>query len=177
MTPGFTLWFTGLPSSGKSSIARRLERLFRKWGLKTELLDGDVVRTNLSKGLGFSREDRDINIKRIGFVAQLLTRNQVAALVSAVSPFREARDYNRRLVGSFVEVYVKASVETCQKRDVKGLYQKAKAGEIKGFTGVDDPYEEPEHPEVVCDTDSENEEESVAKVLGKLKEIGYLSFE
>ncbi|MBI3312764.1 MAG: adenylyl-sulfate kinase [Candidatus Omnitrophica bacterium] len=172
---GVTLWLTGLPSSGKSTIARILERQFRKWNLKAELLDGDVVRTHLSKGLGFSKEDRDINIKRIGFVCHLLTRNGIIAIASAVSPYREARDSNRHLIGNFVEVYVKASVEACQKRDVKGLYQKAKAGEIKGFTGVDDPYEEPVRPEIICDTERESPEESAEKIIRRLEELGYLS--
>lgn len=171
---GVTIWFTGLPSSGKSTIARILERQFRQKGLKCELLDGDVVRTNLSKGLGFSREDRDANIKRIGFVCHLLTRNDVIAIAAAISPFREARDYNRRLIGNFVEVYVKCPVEECEKRDVKGLFKKARAGEVKGFTGVDDPYEEPLHPEVVCETDKETADESAEKVFRKLVELGYL---
>ena len=171
---GVTVWFTGLPSSGKSTIARLIERRFRKWNLKTELLDGDVIRTNLSKGLGFSKEDRDANIKRIGFVCQLLSRNGVIAMASAISPYREVRDYNRRMIGNFVEVYVKASVAACEKRDVKGLYQKARAGEIKGFTGVDDPYEEPLHPEVVCDTENETPEESAEKVVKRLEQLGYL---
>lgn len=176
LVKGVTLWLTGLPSSGKSTIARFLERQFRKWGLKVELLDGDVVRTHLGKGLGFSKEDRDINIRRIGFVCHLLTRNGVLAMASAVSPYREARDANRRMIGNFVEVYVKASPEECEKRDVKGLYKKARAGEIKGFTGVDDPYEVPQNPEVVCDTASESLEESAAKVVEKLGELGYLKF-
>jgi adenylylsulfate kinase len=171
---GVTIWFTGLPSSGKSTIARVLERRFKQGGLKCELLDGDVVRTNLSKGLGFSREDRDTNIKRIGFVAHLLTRNDVIAIASAISPYREIRDYNRRMIGNFVEVYVKCSIEECEKRDVKGLFKKARAGEITGFTGVDDPYEEPLLPEVVCDTEKETAEQSAEKVLRKLEELGYL---
>jgi len=171
---GVTVWFTGLPSSGKSTIARILERKFRQWGLKYELLDGDVVRTNLSKGLGFSREDRDTNIKRIGFVAHLLTRNDVIAIASAISPFREVRDFNRRLIGNFVEVYVQCSVDECEKRDVKGLFKKARAGEIKGFTGVDDPYEEPLHAEVVCETEKESAEQSADRVIRKLEELGYL---
>jgi len=173
---GVTLWCTGLPSSGKSSIARTLERQFKKWKLKVELLDGDVVRTHLSKGLNFSKEDRDTNIKRIGFVCNLLTRNGVAAIVSAVSPYREAREHNRRVIGSFVEVFVKTSVQECEKRDVKGLYKKARAGEIKGFTGVDDPYEEPQNAEVVCETEKESIEESIAKILSKLETLGYLRF-
>ncbi len=171
---GVTLWFTGLPSSGKSTVARLVERQFRKWGLKVELLDGDVVRTNLSKGLSFSREDRDLNIKRIGFVCQLLTRNGVIAIASAISPYREIRDYNRRMIGSFVEIYVKTSAEECEKRDVKGLYKKARAGEIQGFTGVDDPYEEPLHPEVLCETEKESVEESAAKVIARIEELGYI---
>jgi adenylylsulfate kinase len=171
---GVTVWFTGLPSSGKSTIARTLERQFRKWNLKTELLDGDVIRTNLSKGLGFSKEDRDANIKRVGFVCQLLTRNGVAAIVSVVSPYRQTRDEVRRMVGSFVEVFVKTSAAECEKRDVKGLYKKARAGEIKGFTGVDDPYEEPVNPEVICETEKETLEQSAAKVMAALEKLGYL---
>jgi len=171
---GVTVWFTGLPSSGKSTIARALERLLKKAGLEAELLDGDVVRTHLSKDLGFSREDRDTNIKRIGFVCHLLTKHGVAAIASLVSPYRDSREANRRLIGSFVEVYVKASSDACAKRDVKGLYQKARAGEIKGFTGVDDPYEEPENAEVVCDTEHETAEESLAKVVSCLESLGYL---
>ncbi len=174
---GVTLWFTGLPSSGKSTIARLVERRLRKAGIKVELLDGDVVRTNLSKGLGFSREDRNDNIKRIGFVCHLLTRNGIAAIVSAVSPYREARDANRRMIGNFVEVFVNTSAAECEKRDVKGLYKKARAGEIKGFTGVDDPYETPENPEVICDTVKEKPEESAEKVLRRLQELGYLKLE
>ena len=171
---GVTVWFTGLPSSGKSTLARSLERFLKKAGLAVELLDGDVVRTHLSKGLGFSREDRDLNIKRIGFVCHLLTRHGVIAIASAVSPYREARDENRRMIGNFVEVYVKASPAACEARDVKGLYKKARAGEIKGFTGVDDPYEEPEQPEVLCDTEKEAPEESVSKVVERLEALGYL---
>jgi len=171
---GVTLWFTGLPSSGKSTLARALERLFKKKGLPVELLDGDVVRTHLSKDLGFSREDRDTNVKRIGFVCQLLTRHGIAAVASLVSPYRDSRAYNRSLIGSFVEIYVKASPDACAKRDVKGLYQKARAGEITGFTGVDDPYEEPLAAEIVCDTEHESAEESLVKILGRLEGLGYL---
>lgn len=171
---GVTVWFTGLPSSGKSTIARIVERQFRNQNVKVELLDGDVIRTNLSKGLTFSKEDRDLNIKRIGFVCHLLSRNEVAAIASAISPYREVRDYNRRMIGSFVEVFVKASVDECEKRDVKGLYKKAKAGEIKGFTGVDDPYEEPLNAEVICDTENETPEQSAAKVVQGLIDLGYM---
>lgn len=171
---GVTIWFTGLPSSGKSTIARVLEKRFRQQGLKCELLDGDVVRTNLSKGLGFSKEDRDANIKRIGFVCHLLTRNDVIAIAAAISPYRSVRDYNRRMIGNFVEVYVKCGLDECEKRDVKGLFKKARAGELKGFTGVDDPYEEPLEPEVVCDTEKETPEQSADRVIQTLEALGYL---
>lgn len=172
---GFTVWFTGLSGSGKSTIAERVALKLERKGLPVETLDGDIVRTNLSKGLGFSREDRDENIKRVGFVCQLLTRHGVAAVASVISPYREARDFNRRKIGSFVEVYVSCPVEICAQRDIKGLYQKAMAGEIKGFTGVDDPYEPPENPEVICRTDKESVEICVEKVLKKLEELGYIS--
>ncbi len=171
---GVTLWFTGLPSSGKSTIARQLERLFRKWGVKTELLDGDVVRTHLSKDLGFSREDRDTNVKRIAYVCQLLSRNDVVAIASFVSPYREARDNARRMIGNFVEIYVKTSLEECEKRDVKGLYKKARAGEVQGMTGVNDPYEEPLHPDILIETEKESVEQSIEKILKRLEDLGYL---
>lgn len=171
---GFTVWFTGLSGSGKSTIAERVALKLERRGLPVEILDGDVVRTHLSKGLGFSHEDRDENIKRVGFVCQLLTRNGVAAIASVISPYREARDYNRQKIRNFVEVYARCPVEVCAQRDLKGLYQKAQAGEIKGFTGVDDPYEPPLNPEVVCKTDTESIEESVDKVIRKLEELGYL---
>jgi len=140
-------------------------------GSKVELLDGDVIRTNLSKGLGFTKEDRDINIKRIGFVCNLLTRNGVIVISAAISPYRKTRDDNRRLIGSFVEVYAKCDLEECEKRDVKGLYKKARAGEIKEFTGIDDPYEEPLNPEVVCDTTQESAEQSAEKVIEYLRKL------
>lgn len=174
MSKGVTIWFTGLSGSGKSTIARIVEKRLKQLGRKVEILDGDVVRTNLSKGLGFSKEDRDTNIKRIGFVCHLLTRNGVVAIASAISPYREVRDYNRSLIGNFVEVYAKCSLEECARRDVKGLYKKAMAGEIKGFTGVDDPYEEPLHGEVTCETDKESPEQSADRVMNKLEELGYL---
>ena len=173
---GFTLWFTGLSSAGKTTIAQKVEHILRDRGLKVELLDGDAIRTNLSKKLGFSKEDRDINSKRIGFVCSLLTRNGVIAIASAISPYREIRDHNRRLIGNFVEVYVKCSLETCIERDVKGLYKKALAGEIKNYTGLSDPYEEPLNPEILIDTDNETVAESVAKILNTLKELGYLEY-
>jgi adenylylsulfate kinase len=172
---GFTVWFTGLSGSGKSTIAEMLFHELRARGLKTEILDGDVVRQNLSKGLGFSKEDRDTNILRIGFVAELLTRNGVATICCPISPYRATRDAVRERIGAFVEVYVHATVEEiAANRDPKGLYAKALAGEITGFTGVDDPYEPPEHPEVVVDTLVETPEESVRKVLEALSSLGYI---
>jgi adenylylsulfate kinase len=171
---GFTLWFTGLSGAGKTTIANAVEPLLRERGLKVEVLDGDVVRTNLSKGLGFSKEDRDTNILRIGFVAHLLSRNGVAAITAAISPYRDIRDQVRQQIGDFVEVYVKCPLDELVKRDVKGLYAKAIRGEIANFTGVSDPYEEPLAPEVVVETDRETVDESVSKVLAALEERGYL---
>jgi adenylylsulfate kinase len=166
MSDGYTLWFTGLSGAGKSTIAEIVERELLNRGDRVEVLDGDVVRTNLSKGLGFSKEDRDTNIRRIAFVADLLSRNGVPVITAAISPYRETRDEARDLMGDrFIEIYVKASVEECARRDVKGLYEKAFKGEIKEFTGVSDPYEEPLSPEVVIDTESETPEESARKVL------------
>jgi adenylylsulfate kinase len=172
---GFTVWFTGLSGAGKSTIAEMLFHEFQARGMKTEILDGDVVRQNLSKGLGFSKEDRDLNIRRIGFVANLLTRNGVATICCPISPYKETRDANRELIGNFVEVYVHATVdEIAAHRDPKGLYKKALAGEITGFTGVDDPYEVPENPEIVVDTLSQTPEESLQFVMTRLKELGWL---
>ena len=172
---GFTVWFTGLSGAGKSTIAEMLYHEFQARQMKTEILDGDVVRQNLSKGLGFSKEDRDANILRIGFVAELLTRNGVATICSPISPYRETRDQVRAMIGEFVEVYVHATLdELSQNRDPKDLYKKALAGEIKGFTGVDDPYEVPEHPELVLDTMVESPQESLQRTLTRLQELGYL---
>lgn len=165
---GVTLWFTGLSGAGKTTISQAVEKELRLLNYKVESLDGDVVRQNLTKGLGFSREDRDENIRRIGFVANLLTRNQVIVLVSAISPYREIRTEVRDRIGNFIEVYVNAPLEVCEARDVKGLYKKARSGIIKNFTGIDDPYEPPINPEVECKTDSETLEQSVAKVLAQL---------
>ena len=166
---GATLWFTGLSGAGKSTIARLVEEELRERDLRVEVLDGDVVRTNLSKGLGFSKEDRDINIRRIAFVADLLSRNGVVAITAAISPYREIRDEARAKMGErFVEIYVKASVDECARRDVKGLYEKAFRGEIKEFTGVSDPYEPPLDAEIVLDTEVETPDESAAKVLAYL---------
>ena len=172
---GFTVWFTGLSGSGKSTIAEMLYHELRARGLRTEILDGDVVRQNLSKGLGFSKEDRDTNIRRIAFVADLLTRNGVATICCPISPYKETRDEARALIGNFVEVYVHATVdEIAANRDPKGLYKKALAGEITGFTGVDDPYEVPEDPELVVDTENETPKESLANVLVALKRLNYI---
>ena len=168
---GFCLWFTGLSGSGKSTITTHLVKELRKRGSKLEVLDGDVVRENLSKGLGFSKEDRDTNIRRIAFVADLLSRNGVPVITAAISPYSEIRDEARELMGDrFIEVFVKASVEECIERDPKGLYKKALAGEIKEFTGVSDPYEEPLNPEIVLDTENESPEESAEKLIALLEE-------
>lgn len=174
MSKGFTLWFTGLSGSGKSTLARMISNEFVNRRIRHEVLDGDVVRTNLSKGLGFSKEDRDTNIRRIGFVCNLLTRNGIAAIAAAISPYRAIRDENRERIGDFVEIYVKCALEICEKRDPKGLYKKARAGEILNFTGISDPYEAPLNPEVICETDRETEEESVMKIFSKLREMGYI---
>lgn len=174
MEKGFILWFTGLSGSGKTTISKALEPELKARGCKVEILDGDVVRTNLSKGLGFSKADRDINILRIGFVANLLSRNGVVAITAAISPYQAIRDEVRAMESNFVEVYVKAPLEVCEGRDIKGLYAKARKGEIKGFTGIDDPYEEPINPEIICYTDQESLQESVTKILGKLEELGYI---
>jgi adenylyl-sulfate kinase len=172
--PGFTLWFTGLSGAGKTTISRIIAKELRARGMKVEVLDGDVVRENLSKGLGFSKEDRDINIRRIGWVCEVLTRNGVVAIAAAISPYRAIRDENRAKIGRFIEVYAQCSIDVLADRDVKGLYKKALAGEIKNFTGVDDPYEPPLNPEVTIYSDSETVEESVAKILRKLEAMEYI---
>ena len=172
---GVTVWFTGLSGAGKTTISAAVYQALLALSLKVEILDGDTVRQHLTKGLGFSKADRDENIRRIGFVAQLLTRNGVIVLVSAISPYREIRDEVRSAIGHFVEVYVNAPLAVCESRDVKGLYRKARAGEIKQFTGIDDPYEAPLNPEVECKTDEESVEESVDKVLACLRQLGYLN--
>ncbi|MBW4522555.1 MAG: adenylyl-sulfate kinase [Scytolyngbya sp. HA4215-MV1] len=172
---GVTVWFTGLSGAGKTTISTALYQALLAQSFKVEILDGDTVRQHLTKGLGFSKADRDENIRRIGFVAQLLTRNGVIVLVSAISPYREIREEVRSKIGNFVEVYVNAPLTVCESRDVKGLYRKARAGEIKHFTGIDDPYEVPPNAEVECKTDQETIEESVAKVFTSLQQLGYLN--
>ena len=173
---GFTIWLTGLSGSGKSTIAAILERDLRARGLKVEVLDGDVVRTHLTKGLGFSKEDRDTNIRRVGWVCEVLSRNDVVAIAAVISPYRAVRDEVRTRIPRFVEVYVEAPVEVLTARDPKGLYEKALRGEIENFTGVNDPYEPPLNPEVVCHADGrETPEESAAKVVAALERRGLLA--
>jgi adenylylsulfate kinase len=171
---GFTIWFTGLSGAGKSTLSHAIEQRLKHHGRNVEILDGDTVRTHLSHGLGFSREDRDTNIKRIAFVCSLLTRNGVACISAAISPYREARAWARQEIGHFVEVYVKCPLHVCRQRDVKGLYRLVDEGKITHFTGVDDPYEAPEHPELVIETDKETIEESVQRIVARLVELGYL---
>ena len=172
---GFTLWFTGLSGAGKTTLARLVESELRERGMQVEVLDGDVVRTHLSKGLGFSKEDRDTNIRRIGWVCEVLGRNLVVAIAAAISPYGALRDEIRGQVEHFVEVYVECPIEVLAERDVKGLYRQALAGEIKHFTGVDDPYEAPLHPEVVCSSDGhESPAQSAAHILAALDRLGLL---
>jgi adenylyl-sulfate kinase len=171
MHKGFTLWFTGMSGAGKSTISERVYARLKESGAKVELLDGDVVRTHLSKGLGFSKEDRDTNIRRIGFVCELLSRNGVIAIAAAISPYREVREEVRSRIGNFVEVYVHCPIEVLAERDVKGLYKRALAGEISSFTGVSDPYEPPANPEITVDSSRESLDESVEKVWSRLREM------
>lgn len=168
---GITIWLTGLPCAGKTTIANELSKILREKGYKVEVLDGDVIREYISKGLGFSREDRFENIKRVSFVAKLLTRNDVITIVAVISPYREMREMAKKMIGeeNFLEVFVNAPLEVCRKRDVKGMYKKAEQGLIKNFTGIDDPYEPPENPDVQCDTHIETIEEIVSKILSALK--------
>nr|WP_281276312.1 adenylyl-sulfate kinase [Dictyobacter kobayashii] len=174
---GFTIWFTGLSGAGKSTLSEIIEQRLRARGRNVEVLDGDVVRTHLSKGLGFSKEDRDTNIKRIAFVCGLLSRNGVVCISAAISPYREAREWARQEIGNFVEIYVKCPIDVCRQRDVKGLYKLVDEGKVKNFTGVDDPYEEPENPELVIETDKETIEESISRIFARLEELGYLESE
>ena len=171
---GFTVWFTGLSGAGKSTLSALLAEDLRRRGRRVEVLDGDVVRTNLSKGLGFSREDRDTNIRRIAFVCHLLSRNGVVAISAAISPYEDTREEARRLIGDFVEVYVRCPLPELVRRDVKGLYAKALRGEIAHFTGVSDPYEEPASPDVVVDSSAETPDASLVRILAHLEQSGYL---
>jgi adenylyl-sulfate kinase len=174
---GFTIWLTGLSGAGKSTMGLALQQVLLERGLNVELLDGDEVRTNLSKGLGFSKEDRDINIRRIGYVCKLLSRNGVVAIAAAISPYRKVRREVRENIGRFVEVYMECPIEVLTERDPKGLYEKALKGEIPNFTGISDPYEPPEGAEIVCETDKESVEESVTKVVRSLELMGYIPTE
>ncbi|QSJ16382.1 adenylyl-sulfate kinase [Nostoc sp. UHCC 0702] len=171
---GFTLWFTGLSGAGKTTISKGVALELKARGCRVEVLDGDIVRTHLSSELGFSKKDRDINVRRIGFVSSLLSRNQVIAIVAAISPYRDVRNEVRQMNQTFVEVYVKASLEACEQRDVKGLYALARTGKIKEFTGIDSPYEEPLNPEIICNTQYESIDESITKVMQMLEEYGYI---
>ena len=175
---GFTVCLTGMSGAGKSTITAILERELVRRGLPVEVLDGDVVRTHLTRGLGFSREDRDENVRRVGWVCELLTRHGVVAIAAVISPYRAVRDEVRASIGRFVEVHVDAPLEVLAERDPKGLYRRAMAGEIDNFTGVSDPYEPPLNPEVVCHTDGrETPEESAAKIVAAIEELGMLSGE
>lgn len=172
---GLTLWFTGLSSSGKSVIADSVTEELKKLGMKVERLDGDIVRKSLSKDLGFTEEDRNMNIERVTFVAKLLTRNGVAVLCSFISPYNKIREYSRKEIGDYILVYVKCPLEVCQERDAKGLYAKAKRGEIKNFTGVSHPFEEPDNPDIIIETDKQTIEECTSIILQSLEKMGYLT--
>jgi adenylyl-sulfate kinase len=172
MKGGFVVWLTGLPASGKTTIARLLEQKLRNLGVGVEVLDGDEVRQGLSKGLGFSREDRETHLRRVIYVAKLLSRNGVGVIAAFVSPYRSIRDYARKETTNFVEIYVKCSIETCVKRDTKGLYRKAMAGQIRDLTGLQDVYEEPEEPEIIVSTENCSPEESVNQTLEGLRRLG-----
>ncbi len=171
---GFTLWFTGIPCSGKSTLARRIEETLLERGVNCEVLDGDEVRENLSKELTFSKQDRDTNIRRIGYVCKLLSRNGAIAIAAAISPYRALRDEIRKQHERFVEVYVDAPLETCETRDVKGMYKLARQGKIKNFTGVSDPYEPPDNPEIAVETDKESIDDSVNKIIRTLELMSYI---
>lgn len=165
---GLTVWFTGLSGAGKTTISQYVRDNLIEKGYRVEHLDGDVIRQTLTRELGFTKADRDDNIRRVGFVAHLLTRNNVIVLVSVISPYQDIRNEVREKIGAFIEIYVKAPLEICKKRDVKGLYQRAQAGEIKNFSGIDDPYEPPINPDLICNTNLESIEESAGKVVQKI---------
>jgi adenylylsulfate kinase len=177
MEQGFTIWFTGLSGAGKSTVANILADRLKDMGHRAELLDGDEIRKNLSSGLGFSKEDRDANVRRIAFVAKLLSRNGVIAITAAISPYRAIRDEARADIGSFVEVFVDCPLDVCEERDVKGLYARARSGEIQQFTGISDPYEAPSSPEVILHTDLESPHQSAEKIISKLAEMEYLPYD
>lgn len=174
MTVGFTLWFTGMSGAGKSTVSYRVYMELKRRSLKAELLDGDVIRINFSQGLGFSKRDRDINIRRIGFVSYLLNKNDIISIVAAISPYRDVRAQNRKLVGNYIEVFCDCPLDILEKRDPKGLYKKARAGELPNFTGISDPYEAPDHSEIVLNTGEETIEESYQKVMSYLEAHGQL---
>jgi len=171
---GFTLWFTGLSGSGKSALADAVAEDLKKKGMKVERLDGDIVRKSLTKDLGFTEEDRNMNIERVTFVAKLLTRNGVAVLASFISPYNKIRAYSRKEIGDYILVFVKCSLEVCEERDPKGMYAKARAGEIKNFTGIDHPFEEPDNPDITVETDINTIEESKRIILKALDDMGYI---
>lgn len=175
MEKGFVIWLTGLPCSGKTTIAQRLFSYLKSKGYKTEVIDGDVIRQYISKGLGFTKEDRYENIRRVSFVANMLSRNGIIVIVAVISPYREMRKMAREMIETqFIEIFVNAPLDVCKQRDVKGMYKRAQTGEIKGFTGIDDPYEPPENPDIECRTDIESVEESTNKIIDFLKNKGYI---
>ena len=174
MTKGVTIWLTGLPGSGKTTISRILEKELRSRGARVEVFDGDEVRKNLSSDLGFSKQDRELHARRVTYVSKLLSRNGVVAIVALISPYREFRERARNEIPNFVEVYVRASLETCSTRDPKGLYRRARAGEIKDLTGLQEPYEEPLRPEVLVDTERSSPQESTDVIISRLKDLGYV---
>jgi adenylylsulfate kinase len=174
-TKGFTLWFTGLSGAGKSTNSYNVYMELKRRGLKVELLDGDIIRMNFSQGLGFSKKDRDVNIRRIGFVSYLLNKNDIISIVAAIAPYRETRDLNRRLIGDYIEVFCDCPLDVLEKRDPKGLYKKARAGEVENFTGISDPYEAPHKPEVLLKTGNESVQESYRKVLSYLEKRGHIA--
>jgi adenylylsulfate kinase len=173
-TKGFTLWFTGLPGAGKSTLSQAVYMELMRRSFSVELLDGDIIRTNFSKGLGFSKMDRDINIRRIGFISYLLNKHGIISIVAAISPYRETRQLNRILLENYVEIFCYCPIEKLCERDPKGLYKKARAGEILNFTGISDPYERPENPELLLETSKESKEESIGRVISYLESEGYI---